>query len=122
MAFKFGGKEMYLIFVFARCCWSIHSRVLRLGKQRKATPTSLHTTSNNLCCDFLLTTCVIIKYFYSSLQKCLLLRLFHQIIDLGTLRQRNPERRLRRYWSKPISLIIMFPGFGKVLCPTEIAY
>jgi len=44
MAFKFGGKEMYLIFVFAKCCWSIHSIVVRLGKhvhskQRKTTPT-----------------------------------------------------------------------------------
>ena len=43
MAFKFEGKEMYLIF-FSQCCWSIHSRVLRFGKnahskQRKATPT-----------------------------------------------------------------------------------
>jgi len=32
VAFKFGGKEMYLIFVFAKCCWSIHSRVVWLGK------------------------------------------------------------------------------------------
>jgi len=44
MAFKFGGKEMYLIFVFAKCCWSTDSRVVRLGKhahskQRKTTPT-----------------------------------------------------------------------------------
>jgi len=44
MAFKFEGNEMYLIFVFAMCCWSIDSRVVRLGKhahskQRKTTPT-----------------------------------------------------------------------------------
>ena len=44
MAFKFEGKEMYPIFVFAKCCWSIHSTVVRLGKkahtkQRNATPT-----------------------------------------------------------------------------------
>jgi len=44
MAFKFEGKEMYPIFVFAKCCWSIHSTVARLGKnahsrQRKVTPT-----------------------------------------------------------------------------------
>jgi len=44
MAFKFEGKEMYPIFGFAKCCWSIHSDVARLGKnahskQRKATPT-----------------------------------------------------------------------------------
>ena len=34
---------MYPIFIFAKCCWSIHSTVVRLGKnahskQRKATP------------------------------------------------------------------------------------
>jgi len=44
MAFKFEGKEMYPIFVFAMCCWSIHSNVVRFGKdahskQRKVTPT-----------------------------------------------------------------------------------
>jgi len=43
MALKFEGKEMYHIIVFAKCCWSIHSKVVRLGKnahskQRKATP------------------------------------------------------------------------------------
>jgi len=43
MAFKFEGKEMYPIFVFAKCCWLLHSKVVRLGnnahsKQRKATP------------------------------------------------------------------------------------
>jgi len=44
MAFQIEGKEMYPIFVFVKCCWSIHSRVVRLGKhahrkQRKATRT-----------------------------------------------------------------------------------
>jgi len=44
MAFKSEGKETYPIFVFAKCCWSIHSKVVRLGKhahskQKKATPT-----------------------------------------------------------------------------------
>jgi len=44
MAFKFEGNEVHPIFVFAKCCRSIHSRVVRLGKhahhrQRKATPT-----------------------------------------------------------------------------------
>jgi len=47
MAFKIEGKEMYLIFVFAKCCWSVHSiKVVALGKyahskQRKATPMQL---------------------------------------------------------------------------------
>jgi len=25
MALKIEGKEMYPVFVFAKCCWSIHS-------------------------------------------------------------------------------------------------
>jgi len=33
MAFKFEGKENYPIFVFAKCCWSIQSKVVRLGKR-----------------------------------------------------------------------------------------
>jgi len=45
MAFKFWGKEMYTIFVFAKCCWSIYSIVVRLDKQvhsnhRKTTHTN----------------------------------------------------------------------------------
>ena len=32
MAFKIEGKEMYPIFVYAKCCWSIHSKLVRLGK------------------------------------------------------------------------------------------
>jgi len=32
MAFKIEGKEIYPIFVFAKCCWSVHSKVVRLGK------------------------------------------------------------------------------------------
>jgi len=44
MAFKFDGEEMYPIFVFAKCLWSIRSKVVRLekkaqSKERKATPT-----------------------------------------------------------------------------------
>jgi len=44
MAFKIENKEMYPIFVFAKRCWSVHSRVVRLGKnahskQRIPTPT-----------------------------------------------------------------------------------
>jgi len=31
MAFKIEGKEMYPIFVFVKCCWSIHSKVVRLN-------------------------------------------------------------------------------------------
>jgi len=43
-AFKIEGKEMYLIFVLAKCCWSVHSLLVRLGKhahskQGKTIPT-----------------------------------------------------------------------------------
>jgi len=43
MTFKIEGKEMYIIFLFEKCC-SVHSEVVRLGKhayskQRKATLT-----------------------------------------------------------------------------------
>jgi len=54
MAFKFGGKEMYLIFAFAKCCWSTDSRVVRLGKhahskQRKTLPHKLCSYTSSLC-------------------------------------------------------------------------
>jgi len=40
MPFKFEGKEIYPIFVFAKCCWSM-VRLCKNAhiKQRKATPT-----------------------------------------------------------------------------------
>jgi len=43
MTFKSEDKETHPIFVLAKCCWSIHSKVARLGKhadkQRKTAPT-----------------------------------------------------------------------------------
>jgi len=47
MAFKCEGKETYPNFVFAKCCWSVHSKVVRglasmrtaESKQRKDTST-----------------------------------------------------------------------------------
>jgi len=38
MVFKSEGKKMYPIFVFAKCCWSIHSKVAMYTAD-KATPT-----------------------------------------------------------------------------------
>jgi len=32
MALNFEGKDMHPINVFRWCCWSIHSKVVRLGK------------------------------------------------------------------------------------------
>jgi len=54
MAFKFGAKEMYLIFAFAKCCWSTDSRVVRLGmhahrKQRKPLPHKLRSYTSSFC-------------------------------------------------------------------------
>jgi len=55
MAFKTEGKEMYPIFVFAKCCWSVHSEVVMFGKhahnkQRKTIPTqTLHFHVKIMC-------------------------------------------------------------------------
>ena len=48
MAFKFEGKEIYRIFVFAKCCWSIHSKVATLGKNahNKQNRSHYHTKSS----------------------------------------------------------------------------
>jgi len=46
MAFKIKGKEMYPIFVFAKCCCSIHSKVVRLGKHAHSTQKS-HSHTNS---------------------------------------------------------------------------
>ena len=45
---------MYPIFVFAKCCWSVHFKVVMLGKhapseQRKATPTQLQFHVKFMC-------------------------------------------------------------------------
>ena len=52
MPFKFEGKKMYPIFVFANF-WSIHSKVVRLGKnahskQRKTISTQLCSFMSSL--------------------------------------------------------------------------
>jgi len=47
MAFEFEGKEMHPIFVFAKCWWSIHSKVVRLGKQAQQREKS-HSHTNKL--------------------------------------------------------------------------
>jgi len=60
MAFDIEGKEMYTAFVFAKFCWSVHSKVGRLGKhahskQRKATPTQplqFHIKFMCMTCQF----------------------------------------------------------------------
>ena len=44
MAFKFEGKEMYPIFVFAKCCWSIHSKAWQERAQQTEKCNS-HTNS-----------------------------------------------------------------------------
>jgi len=53
MAFKFEGKNVPH-FCFRKCCWSIHSKVVRLdehvhSKQRKATITKLCSVTSSLC-------------------------------------------------------------------------
>ena len=45
MAFKFGGQELYLIFVFGKCCWSITCKVAwqERAEQRK----KIHSHTNS---------------------------------------------------------------------------
>jgi len=60
---------MYPIFVFTKCCWSICSKVIRLGKnghskQRKATPTQIlqfHVKFMYMSCYF----SIYIMYFFN---------------------------------------------------------
>ena len=53
MAFQCEGKEVYPIFVFAKCCWSIHSKVVRFGKhahhREKPLPHKLCSFTSSLC-------------------------------------------------------------------------
>jgi len=45
MPFKFEGKEMYSIFVFTNI-WSIHSKVVRLGKNAHSKQRKTISTQN----------------------------------------------------------------------------
>ena len=38
MAFKFEGKEIYSIFAFAKCCWSIHAIGVARGGTKGSMP------------------------------------------------------------------------------------
>jgi len=54
MAFKIEGKEMNPIFVFTKCCWSVHSYVVKLGnhahsKKRRTIPHKLCSFTSSLC-------------------------------------------------------------------------
>ena len=52
MAFKSEGKEMYPIVVFAKCCWSIHSKVVRLGKHVHSKKKSNSHTNSAISLQF----------------------------------------------------------------------
>ena len=45
MAFKFECKELFPIFVFAKCCWLDHSKRVRLGKNVQTEKSHSHTNS-----------------------------------------------------------------------------
>ena len=70
MVFKYEGKKIYPICVFAKCCWSIHSKVVRLcknahSKQRKATPTqTLQFDVKFMCMPCLFSDYVV--YFFNT--------------------------------------------------------
>jgi len=42
MAFKIKGKEMYPIFDFTMCCWSVHSQMVRHAKHTHREKPFLH--------------------------------------------------------------------------------
>jgi len=47
MAFILEGKEMYSIFVLAKCCWSFDSKVIRLGKNAQQTEKNAQQTEKS---------------------------------------------------------------------------
>jgi len=54
MAFKIEGNGMCPVFVFAKCCWSVHSKVVRFGKhvhikQRNNTTPQSPKFASRLC-------------------------------------------------------------------------
>jgi len=54
MAFEIEGKEMYPIFVFAKCCWSIQSKVVKTWqacaqRTEKPLPYKLCSYTSSLC-------------------------------------------------------------------------
>jgi len=53
MAFQITGKEIYPVFVFAKYCWSVHSKMVKLGQhahsREKPLPHNLCNFMSNLC-------------------------------------------------------------------------
>ena len=43
MAFKFEGKEMYPIFVFAKCCWLVHCKWYKAWQERSEQTEKSHS-------------------------------------------------------------------------------
>jgi len=93
MAFKIGGKEMYLASLFSQCCWSVHSTtVVALGKharsvQRKATPAQTPTVSCQVCVHVLL-----VQHLYSVF--------FQLSVWYGPTSEPGWVQRRHKYWSK----------------------
>jgi len=50
MVFKIEGKAMYPISIFAKCSWSIHSKVISLSKHSLRTATREKPLAQKLCC------------------------------------------------------------------------
>jgi len=64
MAFKFEEKEMYPIFVFAKCCWSIHSKVVRLGKNAHSKQRKANLTQTEVSCQIYVHA-ILVQHLYS---------------------------------------------------------
>jgi len=57
MAFKFEGKEMYPFFVFAKCGWSVHSKVARLWQERAEQTENGHSHTLQFHAKFMYMLC-----------------------------------------------------------------
>jgi len=64
MAFEFDGKEMHP-FLFSQCFWSIHSKVVRLGKQAQQKEKS-HSHTNKLLDEEKVEKLIKIYRFYTA--------------------------------------------------------
>jgi len=57
MAFKFEGKEMYPIFVFAKRCWSVYSKGARLWQEHAEQTEKSHSHTLQFHVKFMYMPC-----------------------------------------------------------------
>jgi len=97
MAFKFEGKEMYPIFVFAKCCWSIHSKAWQERAQQTEKCNShtnsavsrqvyVHASSASIQCILFFSFCFIKNVQLTVQVCCLFYFLLHGTFFKGKVR------------------------------------